>query len=531
MSSVTTDNLLEPMVKRARRLYTLPAVAMQVVELTNQPTIDVKALKECMQNDPALTTKILRVVNTPLYGLSRQVTDLNQALALLGTRPLRLLVLGFSLPKELLVGLPAEVLARYWHKTVIKAVAAREIAESLWKTPGDEAFIAGLLQDLGMLALIQDLGDPYVSFLDRLLGECDDLAEHERQTLGFDHVTLTSCLLDEWGLPESLVDAVAQPFQAMSLLSLTEASRALPQILHLADLLAEFLIQGRPRLLHEVFECGGSYCGLATDQIEQVIAELDTKVPQLADILSLQLPEDSSYSAILQQAYAQVNSAAEAAAHEFPAPLADGYTTDDEALLGALQRLASQPEATASFAEAAPEVARDAHCEQVAMDSSATAPAHWPDLLQLVEAAVYSCRQARCALSLILLEVDHADRFMLRQGPQLAAQALRRLHATMESSLDRAGRVVQCDDYRFAVLLEDCERQEGVELARQLVALARRRGNAATGSIAFSASAGLATLSVPSKNFPGEELVESAERCLSGVQLSGGDSVKSIDIF
>ena len=169
MTSATTENLLEPLVKRARRLYTLPAVAMQVVELTSQPTIDAQALKNCVENDPALTTKILRVVNSSLFGLSRQVTDLNQALALLGTRPLKLLVLGFSLPKELLLGLPAEVLGRYWRKTVIKAVAARELAESLWRYPSDEAFITGLLQDLGMLALIQDLGDPYLRFLERVV--------------------------------------------------------------------------------------------------------------------------------------------------------------------------------------------------------------------------------------------------------------------------------------------------------------------------------------------------------------------------
>ena len=531
MSSVTTDNLLEPLVKRARRLYTLPAVAMQVVELTNQPTIDAKALKECMENDPALTTKVLRVVNSPLYGLSGQVTDLNQALALLGTKPLKLLVLGFSLPQELLAGLPAQVLGRYWRKTVIKAVAAREIAEALWKAPGDEAFIAALLQDLGMLALIQDLGEPYIRFLDRVFGECDDLSEHERRTLGFDHVTLTSRLLDEWGLPRSLVDAVAQPFEISTLLHLPKAAQALPQILHLVDLFAEFLIQQRPRLLDGILEAGGAYCGLTMDQIEAVITQLETKVPQLADILSLQLPEDASYTAILLQAYAQINDVAEAGTHELPNLKTDDGTTDNAALLGAIEQLASQPDPLATAATAGPATVVDARLDQVTMGLTALASTCWPDLLQLVEAAVYSCRQARCACSLILLEVDHADSFMLRQGPQRAAQSLRRLQATIEARLDRDGRVVQCDDYRFAVLLEDCERQDSVELARQFVEVVRRRENAAAGSIAFSLSAGVATLSIPSKNFPSEELVEAAERCLNGVKLCGGDSVKSIDIF
>jgi HD-like signal output (HDOD) protein len=151
-------------------MYTLPAVAMQVVELTNRPTIDVVALKECIQNDPALTTKILRVANSSLFGLPSKVRDLNQALTLIGSTRLKLMVLGFSLPDELLSNLDMDVLKNYWRHALVKAVAAREISEMVWKIPGDEAFIAGLLQDVGMLALIQDLGRPYVAFLDRRSG-------------------------------------------------------------------------------------------------------------------------------------------------------------------------------------------------------------------------------------------------------------------------------------------------------------------------------------------------------------------------
>ena len=70
---------------------------MKVLELTDDPRLDTRTLKECIENDPALTGKLLRVVNSSLFGLSREVSDLNQALALLGTKPLKLLVLGFSL--------------------------------------------------------------------------------------------------------------------------------------------------------------------------------------------------------------------------------------------------------------------------------------------------------------------------------------------------------------------------------------------------------------------------------------------------
>ena len=121
---------------------------MEVLELTRNPPVDPHALKACSENDPALTTKLLRVVNSSLFGLSREVSDLNQALALLGTKPLKLLVLGFSLPPGLFAGIHGEVLQHYWRHTLTKAVAGREISEQIWNQPGDDAFIVGLLQDL-----------------------------------------------------------------------------------------------------------------------------------------------------------------------------------------------------------------------------------------------------------------------------------------------------------------------------------------------------------------------------------------------
>src|SRR5262249_23956881 len=148
-----------------------------------------------------LAARILRVVNSSLFGPSRQVTDLNQALTLLGIRPLKMLVLGFSLPKELFTGLQAEVLARYWRQTLVKAVAGGELSERLWRVPGDEPFLAGLVQDIGILALVQQLGEPYLRLLSHVQSHGGSLLERELEMLGFDHLILSARLLMHWGLP------------------------------------------------------------------------------------------------------------------------------------------------------------------------------------------------------------------------------------------------------------------------------------------------------------------------------------------
>ena len=242
-ASATSPSVLDQLVKRSQRLYSLPGMAMRVLDLTNQSTIDAKALKSCIENDPALTTKILRVVNSSLFGMSREVSDLNQALALLGTKPLKLLVLGFSLPEELFSGIEGEVLQRYWQHTLIKAVAAREVSELIWDRPGDEAFIAGLLQDLGTLVLIQSLGDSYVSFLDSVFHGGGDLVALETSTLGFDHSILSARLLELWQLPATIVSAVGVAHNSERILGLAPDKQVLPQILHIAELITCFLTQ------------------------------------------------------------------------------------------------------------------------------------------------------------------------------------------------------------------------------------------------------------------------------------------------
>jgi HD-like signal output (HDOD) protein len=246
-------------VDQAGALYSLPVVAMEILQLTGQPKVDLAALKACLLRDPALVGKILRVVNSSIFGLSRGVSDLNQALALLGTKSVRLLVLGFSLPDELFAGLAGETLRRYWHHTALKATAAREISETLYRLPGEEAFIAALLQDLGMLVLIQQLGEPYLRFLDRAYAKAIDVHAAETVTLGFDHVQLSAQLLERWGLPESLVTAIGIGTSPDRLAAVPPARRALPQILHLADLLAGMLAEGRGDWLSELLRVGQNY--------------------------------------------------------------------------------------------------------------------------------------------------------------------------------------------------------------------------------------------------------------------------------
>ncbi len=534
---------LDRLIAGSDQLYSLPAVAMEVLELTSNPRVDARVLKECIENDPALTGKILRVVNSSLFGLSREVSDLNQALALLGTKPLKLLVLGFSLPDGLFANVAGEILGHYWRHALTKAVAAREISQTLWDTPGDDAFIAGLLQDLGLLLLIQKLGEPYVKLLEKVYADGGDLAVLETSSLSFDHTALTARLLAQWGLPETLVDAVASDESSTPTAS---EGGSLRQIVHLAELMARLLADGRTDALEEILATGRRMRNLTEKQLEALVESLQEKVEQLADVLRLQLPEGLDFRDVLARAHGQLAGVAAEVAEDM---VRDGQSKDqrrDEAsMLIEVQRVA---EAVADVARGpqpgssmSPAIDSPTHRERPATHKAPVqapssrqpaAVAVDPGLLGRLEIAVGNCRHARCSLSLLLVELNHHDELILTRGTE-GFDYLHQFLGTLCRRLDTASAMcIEYGEAGYAVIASDYERRAAVELGEELLDSMRRATAEAAGERpAVSISIGVATVSLPPKNFPADDLLTSAARCLYGSHASGGSVVKSIEIY
>jgi GGDEF domain-containing protein len=533
--------------------------------------------------------KLLRVVNSSMFGLSRGVSDLNQALALLGTKSVRLLVLGFSLPDELFAGLAGDTLRRYWHYTALKATAAREISETIYRFPGEEAFIAALLQDLGMLVLMQQLGEPYLRFLDRAFANALDVHAAEAVTLGFDHVQLTARLLQSWGLPESLVMAIGVGNSPDRMSQLPSVQRALPQILHLADLLAGMLAEGRGDWLGELLRVGQNYRQLSGAILTALVEPLQEKTIQMAEVLSLELPAGLDYQRIFAEAHHRLIEAADDAAVELAItrrsdaiPTGDDEAdllSDTESLKSAVQRFSQQPQKsgphtstrtgnlTASSTAAVvvdPELSAAARANKsgVAPSSFATSAAEpidsdktfssaaresdvvWIDLTQANKPSgdgllaqltleVAACRKARCPLSLMVLEIDRYNELLAKIGPQEAARLVQFVGLICgQLELPRMAQL-RTSENRIAIVLPDYDRSAAVEAAYRVLDAVRRLNHRqpAAARAQLSVSLGVATAPMPAKNFAPHLLLESANRCLHAAQVPSGNAVKSIDVL
>lgn len=539
-------SLLEQLVGQSKDLYSLPAVAIKVLELTSNPLVDAASLKASIGCDPALTTKILRVVNSSLFGLSGRVSDLNQALALLGIKPLKLLVLGFSLPDSLFANVAEEILGRYWRETLTRAVTARELAEQAWKIPGDEAFIAGLLKDLGMLVLIQGLGTPYLNVVRRIREQGGDLRAVERHAIGFDRTQLTARLLEQWGLPDTLVAAVSADHDLVAPRDASHSDSVLPRIVHLAELISDLVCQEKIHLLGEVLRSSRGLHAIEPDQLRGLVEVVQVRVAQLADVLSLNIGSAQDYRAVLDAAHHMLSHVAAQAAGDLlksahacqPAPAAHDVAqlaaaAEDFHYTRAARRADESHQAAQVQPAAVGQPAIGRHALKTAV-ARATPPQPntdrklaEPALARALRAAVASSRQTRQPLSLLLVEIDQFDRDAIPYEADQWCEVLEQASRAMASE----GATLEAPrDGKLALVLPDCDRSAAIHIAHALSQAMRDRLESGE-EYAFTVSIGLATVALVSRNFRQQDLVDAAERCLSGAQLSGGANVKSIEIY
>lgn len=513
-----TRRPLDQFVERAGRLYSLPAVAVEVLRLTQEPTVDALALTNCIERDPALVGKILRTVNSSLFGLSREVTDLQQAVGLLGIKPLKLLVLGFSLPPKLLSDSEHDALARYWQHAVVKAVAARELAQQTKKADGDDAFLAGLLQDIGVLVLLQDLGEAYAKFVERAAAERLDLLALELDTLGFDHRLLSARLLNAWGLPEAFCKAVAIAPDSSSVARLPAAWREVPPLLAQAEALALVATADRDDALAQLAHSDGE-----PSKWLAFIDGLREKVDQLASVFEVSLPQGAAHDAILARAHQQLAgetdfAAANVCRHQQAEHHPAKQWQESQSLVAAAERWQSHASTLAAG-------------DSPAAKPSAVVAIADPGLAGLATRAVAECRRRRVPLSLMLIEFDEFSDLVFRWGLDRASDYVQKF-AAKSSAMVLDAHPAELGDGQVALLLYGSDRQQTVAVARRLMQLADEGRWLDKGrETPITLSIGIASVAMPAKNFPAADLIAAAQRCLFGASSGGGNSVKSIDIY
>lgn len=190
-------------------LPSLPVVALRVIELTSDVNVEMNSLADTIQYDQGLSAKVLKTVNSSYYGLRKKCGNIRQAIVVLGLSTVKSLTLGFSLVSSVdLKGKQGFDHNEYWRRGLFTGVAARSIAKVVCPTLQDEAFLGGLLQDIGMIALYETLGDRYVHVLEQTGGDHRKLAGFELAEFELQHSDIGAMMATRWKLPEELIQPV-----------------------------------------------------------------------------------------------------------------------------------------------------------------------------------------------------------------------------------------------------------------------------------------------------------------------------------
>lgn len=202
---------MEPRIKqfvnRIGDLPSVPAIASTVISLVEDPNASAEDLRALIERDPALTARILKVANSSLFGFSRRIDTLRHAIALLGFRTVKNLVLGSSM-KEVFkrFGLTERLL--WEHATRSGAVAARLSEHPAIDVDSEEAFTVGLLHDLGKIALNNAAPEEYSRVAARVYNEGVSFVAAERDEFGFDHAEIGALVAAKWRLSPRLETAI-----------------------------------------------------------------------------------------------------------------------------------------------------------------------------------------------------------------------------------------------------------------------------------------------------------------------------------
>jgi HD-like signal output (HDOD) protein len=272
----------ERIIERLGELPSLPPVYQRVRETLEDPNGSLEAAAKLIEADPSLTARLLRVANSPLYGLSTRVDNVTRALTIIGTIGTHHLVLATSLIsvfRDLPLG--AVSMRSFWEHSIACGVAARLIACQGGQCSPENAYLAGLLHDIGRLPLFilepVAMGTALQAHRERQ-GHLHELEHHH---LGITHAEIGGTLLKLWRLPE-IFGAAAANHHAPSHKQPMAAETATA---HVADLIVNALRLGTSgtRWIPVLDDAAWRATGLATSQLTAI---LEATISTTRDIAS-----------------------------------------------------------------------------------------------------------------------------------------------------------------------------------------------------------------------------------------------------
>jgi two-component system cell cycle response regulator len=210
MSLPSTSNIRKVLTFDRRTLPSFPQVALKLLEISGDETASLEDISKVVESDPGVAARVLEIVNSVIYGLQRKIKTLPEAVVLLGFEEIKKLSMGMTVFQGLFTAGGSKGFDRihFWRHSLSVAVLAMEIARKIGYPNPDEAYVGGLLHDVGKIFLDLQGYKNYGKFLHDAAASQENMVEQERKMLGLGHDDVGAFFCSLWKLPESIVLAV-----------------------------------------------------------------------------------------------------------------------------------------------------------------------------------------------------------------------------------------------------------------------------------------------------------------------------------
>lgn len=279
-----------------------PQAAIQIMRACSREEVDNSELSELAGSDPVLTAELLRVVNSPFFGLSKDVQTIPRAVTVLGQRALRNLALCISVRDAIRAdGITGFDAASFWEDALRRAVCARMLGERHGFDP-EECFTAGLLQDFGLLVMIFLQQEKATAWDELRIQDPDQRMQTEASLFDTTHEVIIGMLAREWSLPDELTETLGNHHRCMES-GLDNRQTRFCQVIHCADWMgAVYTAQDKSAVLERCRNILVEEFQLDSQGLEELLAVVPERLEDAATALGLRVEQQPDFQQILGQA-------------------------------------------------------------------------------------------------------------------------------------------------------------------------------------------------------------------------------------
>jgi putative nucleotidyltransferase with HDIG domain len=287
-SKPLNPNVMRANIQRSLRdLPPLPTVVLRVLKESESTNSSANNMQELIQTDHALAGKVLRVVNSPYYGLSGQVTSLLQACVILGNQQIRNLVMSMGVMSVMQPKNDSQMNAmrQSWMHSLAASLAVQAIARKRGIAAKDfeTLFVASLLHDIGHLYLLCNFAEAFEQINSQAGQTGQAVREIEAKLVGLSHAEIGATMAEQWKLPSQLVELIRAhegPFEANT--------SPLALIVHMGDELTKYLYRGEePTVSQTIDPLALAWFNPQGTELEDILTEANQKVQAMSSSLGM----------------------------------------------------------------------------------------------------------------------------------------------------------------------------------------------------------------------------------------------------